>query len=186
MTSQLVIEWANELRTPDVHSICYTGGEPLLQTEFVKQIAREAESMQLNNFIETSGYSARAFAALAEDFEFASIDIKLKHHRAVEDSNYDRLYANELECVKIAVDRGIDTIVKVVVLKDTTADEIEAVCRDLAEFDIKFVLQPVTAPHHLPDVAPGANELFRLSEVAGRFLTDVMVIPQLHKFMHIQ
>ncbi len=103
----------------------------------------------------------------------------------MDDSNYERLYENELGCVKSSVDRGIDTIVKVVVLKGTSADEIEAVCRDLSGFDLKFVLQPVSAPRNLPEVAPSITELFTLSEVAGRFLQDVMVIPQVHKFMGI-
>ena len=185
MTSQLVIELLETLKTPDVHSICYTGGEPLLSTAFVKEIAQEAKSRHIKNFIETSGCSASAFASLAEYFEFAAIDIKLRHHRAVGDSDYERLYENELGCVKSSVDRGIDTIVKVIVLKDTSADEIEAVCRDLSGFDLKFVLQPVSAPRNLPEVTPSIKELFTLSEVAGRFLQDVMVIPQVHKFMGI-
>lgn len=183
ISSHLVMKFVEELHTPDVHSICYTGGEPLLSAEFVKEIAMEAKDMHFKNFIETSGCSAILFAPLAEYFDFASIDIKLRNHRAVED--YDRLYENELECVKISVDCGIDTIVKVVVLKDTPAEEIEKICSDLSDFDIKFVLQPVTAPRHLPDVAPSAKELLALSEVAGRFLHDVMVIPQVHKFMGI-
>ncbi|MEA3487644.1 MAG: 7-carboxy-7-deazaguanine synthase QueE [Euryarchaeota archaeon] len=185
VTAQHVIELVETLKTPDVHSICYTGGEPLLSTAFVKEIAQEAKKRHMNNFIETSGCSASAFASLAEYFAFAAIDIKLRHHRAVGDSNYERLYENELGCVKSSVDRGIDTIVKVVVLKGTSVDEIEAICRDLTGFDLKFVLQPVSAPRNLPEVAPGIKELFTLSEVAGRFLQDVMVIPQVHKFMGI-
>ncbi|MHC1610716.1 MAG: 7-carboxy-7-deazaguanine synthase QueE [Candidatus Methanospirareceae archaeon] len=187
LTSTLVVNTVKELRTPDLHSISYTGGEPLLSHSFLKEIAKEARSMHLKNFIETNGYSASAFASIADYFDFASIDIKLRNHRAVAENDYDDLYRNAMDCIRISVDNGLETIVKVVVLKNTSVREIEAICSDLAEFNVKFVLQPVTA---LPDlqnaeIAPDIEELFELSETAGRFLQDVMVLPQVHKFMRI-
>ncbi|MBC8521380.1 MAG: 7-carboxy-7-deazaguanine synthase QueE [Methanomicrobia archaeon] len=183
-----VMDYVKELLTPDLHSVSYTGGEPLFSAEFVKEIAAEATRMQLKNFIETNGYSAEAFASVADFFDFASIDIKLKNHRAVAEKDYDRLYSNAVECIRIAIDRGIETIVKVVVIKNTAVEEIEEICRDLADLNIKFVLQPVTAPPDMQsaDVVPGIKELFALSETAGLFLRHVMVIPQLHKFMRIR
>jgi len=188
LPSTLVIDFVKALITPDLHSISYTGGEPLLSASFVKEIAKEAKSMHLKNFIETNGYSASAFASIADYFDFASIDIKLRNHRAVAENDYDNLYRNAMDCIKISVDKGLDTIVKVVVLKNTSVREIETICSDLAEFNVKFVLQPVTVPPHLQhaDIVPGIEELFELSEIAGRFLQDVMVLPQVHKFMRIR
>jgi len=181
MSSHSVLELVNELRTPDVHSICYTGGEPLLSAAFVNEIAKEARDMDYMNFIETCGYSATSFKSIVRNFNFASIDIKLRSHRAVEDANYNRLYSNELDSVRISVDSGLETIVKVVVTRGTSANEIEKVCRDLSDLKIKFVLQPVTGAYIKPDV----EKLFALSELAGSFLGDVMVIPQVHKCMRI-
>ncbi|MCK4475871.1 MAG: 7-carboxy-7-deazaguanine synthase QueE [Methanophagales archaeon] len=187
ISTNAVIDCIKELLTPDVHSICYTGGEPLSSAAFVKEIAAEAKSRHLKNFIETSGISARAFASLADYFDFASIDIKLRNHGAVEEKDYDRLYENELECIRSSIDRGIETIVKVVVVKNTPVEEIEGICEDLAGLDVKFVLQPVTAPSYLQsaNVVPSIKELFELSETAGLYLHHIMVIPQVHKFMHI-
>jgi len=174
------MDYLTELLTPDVHSICYTGGEPLSSVAFVKEIAAEAKMMHFKNFIETSGNSARDFASLADHFDFASIDIKLRNHGAVEEKDYDDLYSNELECIRIAVGREIETIVKVIVVKNTPVGEIEGICKDLAGLDVLFVLQPVTAP-----AQPGIKELFELSEVAGLYLHHVMVIPQVHTFWGI-
>jgi len=187
LSTDEVMDYVRELLTPDVHSICYTGGEPLSSAAFVKEIAAEAKMMQLKNFLETSGNSARAFASLADYFDFASIDIKLRTHRAVEEKDYDKLYSNELECIRIAVRRGIETVAKVIVIKNTPVGEIEGICKDLAGLEIKFVLQPVTAPAHLQsaDIVPSIKELFALSEVAGLYLHHVMIIPQLHKFLGI-
>jgi len=180
LSTSEVMDYLTELLTPDVHSICYTGGEPLSSVAFVKEIAAEAKMMQFKNFIETSGNSARDFASLADHFDFASIDIKLRNHGAVEEKDYDDLYSNELECIRIAVGREIETIVKVIVVKNTPVGEIEGICKDLAGLDVLFVLQPVTAP-----AQPGIKELFELSEVAGLYLHHVMVIPQVHTFWGI-
>jgi organic radical activating enzyme len=193
MSTKAAVDCITELRTstPDLHSICYTGGEPLSSAAFVKEIAAEAKSMQLKNFLETSGNSAKRFDSVADYFDFASIDIKLRSHLAVEERDYDNLYGNELECIRIAVDRGIETIVKVIVVKNTPVGEIEQICKDLAGLDIKFVLQPVTAHPSMQNadadiVAPDVKELFELSATAGRSLEHVMVIPQVHKVMGIR
>lgn len=196
LSTNAVIDCVKDLLTPDLHSISYTGGEPLTSHSFVKEIATEAKVvMHLKNFIETNGYSATAFASLVDSkcFDFASIDIKLMSHRAVEEKDYENLYSNAMDCVKISADRGIETIVKIVVIRNTAVDEIEKLCDDLAGFNsrLKFVLQPVnvnitTQPHlHRAGIVPDIEELFKLSEIAGRILPDVMVLPQVHKFMRI-
>ena len=190
LPSTLVIDFVKALLTPDLHSISYTGGEPLLSASFVKEIAIKAKSLHLKNFIETNGYSASAFASIADYFDFASIDIKLRNHRAVAEKDYDNLYRNAMDCIKISAEKGLETIVKVVVLKNTSVKEIETICSDLADFNskVKFVLQPVTVPPQLQsaDIVPRIEELFALSETAGRFLQDVMVLPQVHKIMRIR
>ncbi|RCV64666.1 Organic radical activating enzyme [Methanophagales archaeon] len=183
MSSHFVLELLTKLRTPDLHSVSYTGGEPLFSAAFVKEIAKGAREMHLKNYIETNGYSARAFAFIADHFDFASIDIKLKRHQASTD--YDKQYKNELECIKISASRGLETIVKVVVIKGTAIEEIEEICKDLVGLNIKFVLQPVAGDSAQRDIVPGMKELFAISEFAGAFLPDVMVIPQVHKMLCI-
>jgi 7-carboxy-7-deazaguanine synthase len=187
MSSHRVIDAVKKLFTPDLHSISYTGGEPLVSSSFVREIAGEAQSAHLKNFIETNGCSARAFAAIADYFDFASIDIKLRGHQAVAERDYENLYRNTIDCIRIAVDRGIEAIVKVIVLKSTSVTEIETICSDISDCNVVLVLQPVTVPQNQQrlDIVPAIKELFELSETAGRFLQDVMVLPQVHKFMHI-
>lgn len=196
LSTNTVLNCVKDLLTPDLHSIAYTGGEPLRSHSFVKEIAKEAKVvMHLKNFIETNGYSATAFESLADSncLDFASIDIKLMSHRAVKEKDYENLYSSAMECVKISVDRGIKTIVKIVVIRNTAVEELKKICDDLSGFKsrIKFVLQPVnvniaTQPHlHRADIVPDIEELFKLSEIAGSILPDVMVLPQVHKIMHI-
>lgn len=200
MSESEVLRRISELRTSDLHSISFTGGEPLAQPDFLRTLASSTRKEGLTNYIETNGFNADSFSTTADLFDFASIDIKLKVHNAVPPEKYDELYRNEIETVRISVDSGVYTIVKVVILRGTPVDEIRRICDELSSFDIKFVIQPFTMSkkrrmeREQPGGAwnavesqaePRVEELFRISEIAGKFLRDVMVIPQMHKMLDI-
>jgi len=201
-----VLRCVKALATADLHSISFTGGEPLAQPSFLKEIASKTKSEGFKNYIETSGFNAKAFASVADFFDFASIDIKLSNHDAVSHEKYDELYGNEIETVRISAKKGLKTIVKVVVLKGTQAEEIERICKDIASFDVDFVLQPVSPAEQAKQAKqaeqmekmeqsgergmrrvepPSIEEIFKLSEIAGQFIENVHVIPQMHKILGI-
>jgi len=198
-----VLRCVKALATADLHSISFTGGEPLAQPSFLKEIASKTKSEGFKNYIETSGFNAKAFASVADLFDFASIDIKLSNHDAVSHEKYDELYRNEIETVRISAKKGLKTIVKVVVLRGTKAEEIERICKDIASFDVDFVLQPVSLAEQARRAeqagqteqagergmrrveSPSIEEMFKLSEIAGQFIENVHVIPQMHKILGI-
>ena len=195
-----VLRCVKELATADLHSISFTGGEPLAQPSFLKELASKTKSEGFKNYIETSGFNSKAFASVADFFDFASIDIKLSNHNAVSHEKYDELYGNEIETVRISAKKGLKTIVKVVVLKGTKAEEIERICKDIASFDVDFVLQPVSPAEQAKQAEqteqsgerrvrrvepPSIEEMFKLSEIAGQFIENVHVIPQMHKILGI-
>jgi len=201
-----VLRCVKELATADLHSISFTGGEPLAQLAFLKELASKTKSEGFKNYIETSGFNAKAFTSVADFFDFASIDIKLRDHNAISHEKYDELYGNEIETVRISAKKGLKTIVKVVVLKGTKAEEIERICKDIASFDVDFVLQPVSPAEQARQAKqaeqmekteqsgerrmrrvepPSIEEIFKLSEIAGQFIENVHVIPQMHKILGI-
>ncbi len=175
----------------------------------MKELASKTKSEGFKNYIETSGFNAKAFASVADLFDFASIDIKLRNHDAISHEKYDELYGNEIETVRISAKKGLKTIVKVVVLKGTKAEEIERICKDIASFDVDFVLQPVSPAEQAKQAKqakqarraeqteqtgerrmrrvepPSIEEMFKLSEIAGQFIENVYVIPQMHKILGI-
>lgn len=174
MTTTNVIQQIQNLYTKDLHSISITGGEPLLSAEFIESLARACKEYGWDIYLETNGISPHTFRKIAGHIDYASIDIKLRSHGAVPADEWASLYSNELECIRISLSFDIDTIVKVVTLDDTNPDELEMICKDLSGIPIKFVLQPISTPN-----------IFRLSEIASEYLDEVMVIPQVHKLMHI-
>ncbi|MHC1585076.1 MAG: 7-carboxy-7-deazaguanine synthase QueE, partial [Candidatus Syntropharchaeia archaeon] len=168
-----VVKAVKTLKTSDLHSVSFTGGEPLLGGDFVTEVAEKCIDAGFHNYLETNGYSSKRFGEVIDFFDYAAIDVKLPNHRAIEEKEYETLYRNEIECVGISVEKGVDTMVKAVILPRTELDWIKRICEDLSGLKIGFVIQPVTSPKKVDP-----SELFRISETVGEFFKDVFVIPQ--------
>jgi len=182
-----VTDSIKRLLTADIHSVSFTGGEPLLQDAFVAAIARSLREKGISTYLETNGFSAERFDSVIKLFDFAAIDVKLRDHLP-SDEGYKSLYENELRCIRISIESGIETIVKVVVLRKDDLTDVKKLCEDISEFataapNFYFVIQPVTSPN---GVEFSANDLYKFSEAAGEFFKDrVMVIPQVHKLLKV-
>jgi len=186
MDAKDTIHIIKNLITPDLHSISFTGGEPLLAEKFLGSLAERCREQGWKNYLETNGVSEPAFRDVVDYFDYTAIDIKLPNHGAVLKNGWKKLYENEIGCIRISVDKGLDTIVKTIILPNTNPDDVKGVCDDLSGLNIKFVIQPVT-PAGDVKTAPSPQELFKLAEIAGEVFEPecVMIIPQVHKLMDI-
>ena len=181
-----VVKSVKSLVTPDFHSISFTGGEPLLSRDFLGSLAKECHEQGWRNYLETNGALKSAFEKVVDHFSYAAIDVKLPNHDAVSENGWEKLYENEIGCIRVSVEHGLDTIVKTIILPNTNPDDFRKVCEDLLNLRIRFVIQPVT-PAGTVKKQPSTEELFRLAEIAGNVFEpkNVMVIPQVHKFMGV-
>ncbi|MHC1573918.1 MAG: 7-carboxy-7-deazaguanine synthase QueE [Candidatus Syntropharchaeales archaeon] len=173
-----VIRRIESLITPDLHSISFTGGEPLESCDLLMELASRCKTLGLACYLETAGVDADAFKKVVDLFDYAAIDVKLQNHRAVSTHEaWSRLYQEELVCIRIAATSGLYTIVKIVIPEDTAPRMIADVCHDISEYAIDLILQPLTGGK-----APSIELLLELSAVAGAYLKNrVMVIPQVHR-----
>jgi len=182
MSLEEVIEQIGLLRSPGLHSVSITGGEPLCQLQFVNALAKACRSSGLKVYLETNGFSAGRFGDLAGEIDFASIDIKLQSHGSCPEDQHQELMENELECIRISTLNGIQTIVKMVILDETETQEVEWACSHLQGLDTTVVLQPASGK----DKPTNLKMLF-LQDLASGYLSPekVAVIPQVHKLMGV-
>jgi organic radical activating enzyme len=133
-------------------------------------------------YLETNGYSASRFEEIVDAIDFAAIDLKLPSHKACPDSKWPDLIENELACTKVSSEKGVYTIVKIVILSGTQGSEVEDACLRLKDIDAFVVLQPASGAQK-----PKSIDLIRLLEEASRYLDPEMVavIPQAHKLMGV-
>ena len=168
------------LRSPGLHSVSITGGEPLCQSLFVKGLAMECAAKGLPVYLETNGFSFNRFVQLIDWIDFASVDLKLPSHRPCPAQDWNDLLKNEQTCLKAASDAGVTTIAKIVILDSTTSEEVEKACTPLEGRDIILVIQPATGPDR-----PSPGMLAHFHQKASAHMKDVVVIPQTHKIMGV-
>ncbi len=186
MTYGEVLRYVKRLATPDIHSISLTGGEPLLAGNFLVDVARACRRAGFANYLETNGESREAMAKVIGYIDFAAIDIKLPEHRAVPRRSWRSLFEKELDCVKLAIERGVETFVKIVVLPSTKPKTITHVCKHLMQIArIPLVIQPVT-PARKVRRAPSMTHVYLLAQAAARSgIKQIAIIPQMHKLIKV-
>ncbi len=168
-------ELVESLWTPSTQHLSLTGGEPLLHTKFILELAQK---ISVPLYLETNGMFSHDAQQLKHAVHIVACDIKLPEHRAT--ATYDLLLSEELRTVKCFHNSPADVFAKVVVLKETSSEMIELVAQRLARIDenLLLVLQPVTPIFHT--TSPDNCQLLHLMDTAAVYLSHVRVIPQMH------
>lgn len=180
VTSSWAMKEILDLWTIGTHSVSITGGEPLCQPEFSEALTMGCAAEGLPVYFETNGFSESRFSRLIDWIDFAAIDIKLPSHGACPPSEWKTLIENEIACIEGASRAGVATIVKMVILDSTSAEEIKILCLRLEGLDITLVLQPASG-----ESKPDREKLMLLHKAASEHLGEVVVIPQAHKIMGV-
>jgi organic radical activating enzyme len=154
--------------------VSLTGGEPLLQKEFLSEwlplIGRSCRT-----YLETSGIHYGAMAELAAHIDIVSMDVKLPSATG-QPGRWDEHRRF------LAAAEGTDLFAKAVVTAGTSPDDILRAARLIADRDsgLPFILQPASGPF-----APGADLVVLFQAIALGILMDVRVIPQVHRVLHL-
>ncbi|ODS40058.1 MAG: hypothetical protein A7315_09745 [Candidatus Altiarchaeales archaeon WOR_SM1_79] len=168
LSPENISEIINDLKTNDLHSISLTGGEPLLYPGFIKELKNFVE---IPFYLETNSTLPGNAEKIKNSIDFAAADIKIE---------YPEFYEKTLETLKILEEKNL--FVKIVVLPGTGSEIIEKIAVDLKnrDLDVPLILQPVT-PHGKVKEKPGAKKILNLADACGKYLSDVRIIPQVHK-----
>lgn len=161
----------------DFHSVCFTGGEPLLQKDFLKEILRLVKNQGIKTYLETNATLPEAFLEVKDDIDIIAMDIKLPS------STKDRDYWSEHRDFLSAAQEK-DVFVKIVICEDTQEKDLKYALGLISKVNsnIPLVLQPNS--YEL-----GARLFKKLSdfqEICFEHLADVRIMPQLHKLMGVK
>lgn len=154
------------------HSVSFTGGEPLLNWEFILNVATAIKKFcDVKIFLETNGTLANELKKILGVVDIISMDIKfgaglLERHR---------------EFLKTA--RTKDLYVKAVISAGTSREEFLQAVDVVAEVspEILFVLQPVTPINGVKAAPP--KKILDFQALTLKKLSDVRIIPQTHKLI---
>ena len=158
-------------------AVSFTGGEPLLHGEFIRDVAALMKNFGTKIFLETNGTLVNELEKILPVVDIVSMDIKLP---SVVGKN---LFAVHEKFLRVAV--GKNLCVKIVVTGETSTEEFLSAIELVAHVDEKIfvVLQPVTPVNGVSAVS--AEKILSLQAAALRRLKNVRVIPQTHKLIAV-
>ncbi|MBR0289246.1 MAG: radical SAM protein, partial [Selenomonadaceae bacterium] len=158
-------------------AVSFTGGEPLLHWQFVRDVADAVKKFGVKIFLETNGILPDELEKILDAVDIVSMDIKLP---SVVGKN---LFVLHEKFLRAAQDK--DLCVKIVVTDETTAEEFFSAIDLVASIDPKIflILQPVTPIKNVSAVS--AEKILSFQAAALRKIKNVRVIPQTHKFINL-
>jgi organic radical activating enzyme len=167
---------------PFTYKVNFTGGEPLLQTEAVIELADFMKKQtNLKTYMESSCFDSELFSKVLPYIDICKIEFKTDDSKVVEDEEYDNLLLNEIKCLELALESNKATYIKIVVTNSTNLESFKNLVYNISKkikpSDILgFVIQPSFGIDQ-----PTVNKLLDTYDVVQPMFPEVRIIPQLHK-----
>ena len=174
-SAQELFDAISTLDLTGLHSISLTGGEPLLETEFLKEFLPLVRPLG-RIYLETNATLPKQFEEVKEFIDIVSADIKLESATGIKDlsDRHDEFFA---ACA------GKDLFAKIVFDSSITDEEISTTAALAKKYGLELVLSPMM----LGDKMSVTTEF--ISAVLDKYLKHydrVRVIPQVHKFIGVE
>lgn len=153
-------------------AISLTGGEPLLHTAFIHELAKYVD---LPLLLETNGTLPEALAKVIDDISIVSMDFKMP------DAVHTELWQQHAAFLRIAMRK--DVYVKIVIAQETKIEAFKKAVDLLCGINknIMLVLQPITP--YGGYTAPAPKKMLAWQSMALEKINDVRVIAQMHVMM---
>ncbi len=160
----------------DSQTVAITGGEPLVQPDFLGSLVYELKERGLWTYLETNGTLPDALTPeLLSHIDMMAIDFKLSSSTG-EDACW--------EAHADFIDKVVNTpfFIKLVVTGESTVREIRQATQLVSDHaaDIPIIIQPATGERPI-----SGDHVLELQDAARELASDVRVIPQCHKFLGV-
>jgi organic radical activating enzyme len=169
---------------PEYSRVVLTGGEPLLQSEFLNDTISILKSKQYCLCLETSGIPYKNLKDIRVFPDEVSLDIKIPSVWGVED-----FIEEELKSLDLFINQTIMLWIKCVITHETPIEEIEEISKKLAEIDNQLIifLQPLILDD-IDEIKNLWNSETILNKISAfkKHISDIRFLPQIHKMLDIK
>ncbi len=162
---------------PDFRSISFTGGEPLLQKDFLKSIMKLTSKYNYKNFLDTNGTLPNALAEVIGHVDIVSMDIKLPSS-----TGEKSFYEEHKKFLEISSEKEL--LIKIVICNSTLENELRETVNLIKEKSKYAVL--VLQPNSLEDKSLTHEKLAYFKQICIAADIVTCVIPQMHKIINVR
>lgn len=156
------------------HSVSFTGGEPLLQKEFLKEILKLTRRENFKNYLETNGTLPENLAEVIDFVDVVAMDIKMPSSTGMAD--YWEAHRKFLD---ITSRKELFLFLKAVVCQSTREEDFKGALSLIKEVNRALVL--VLQPNTFEDDAEVRSKIEYFRDLTLKENITVCMIPQMHK-----
>ncbi len=192
ITAQQVAEWVLQASGQGnfANWVSFTGGEPLLQADFLAELGATLKELGFRILLETEGGLPDRLEKVLPFVDAVAADIKLPS------TTGEPLDWEEAErFLRMVAEAPVQACVKIVVTTDIDESEFARAVELLAQIQtsqndfrklrpMALILQPVTPARFVTEI-PSTELLLSLASLAQQKLADVRIVPQVHKLMQL-
>lgn len=166
----------------NTYKVNFTGGDPLVQSEAVLEMAKFVKTKKISTYLESSCYDSQKFLQILPYVDYIKIEFKTPESEFVDPQHYSKLLENELQCLNYAVNSKKTTYIKVVISSKTELEPfkelLEKVFSIIKSEIAGFIIQPTYGI-----AEPSLKQLFSFYDEVYPYYKNVRIVPQLHKFI---
>lgn len=161
----------------DYHSVSFTGGEPLLQKDFLKETLRLTAGGGYKNYLETNGTLPEALEDVIDYLDIIAMDFKLPSSTGMKS-----FWDEHRRFLKIASSKEV--FLKAIICYSTKEEDIIEALGLIREINRAVLL--VLQPNSYDDYPVLAEKIEKFRKICKKDNVSVCVIPQLHKRLGVK
>jgi organic radical activating enzyme len=185
VTVENALDAIRSLTTNDLHSVSFTGGEPLHQSRFLEEILSVLKKENYKTYLETAYTDdINSLKQIAHLIDFACVDVKDRSAKA--SVTWEKLVEREIEMCEI-LKSNAKVFAKTVISKSSRNEDFEIIARLCGEIGVPLVIQIVTPPNKSKILQPTWKQIAEFSGIAAEYLPPdkIGISVQMHKFLNI-
>lgn len=159
------------------HSLSFTGGEPLLYKDFLKEILKLTCGQGHKHYLETNGTLFFELEEIIDDIDIIAMDLKLPSSTGM-----GNLWHMHRKFLKVAIKKEV--FLKAIICQGTQEEDLREALGLIREVSPSSVL--VLQPNSYENQGLLSEKLSRFKEIANQERVTVCVIPQIHKIVGLR
>lgn len=183
LTVEQVMELIREVDSRKTNRrISLTGGAPLLQAHYLRELLPLLSGDDHSIYLETAGDLPQQLKSIIEWIDIVAMDVKLSSV-----THEKNTFPAHWQFLKTCRDWDVDVFTKLVLSAETDEGEFMEAIKGIKKAggkDTLVVIQPMTKAEKT-DAVPNGEELLRWQDKVSNVLPNVRVIPQTHKMLEV-